>query len=192
MKHGSIIETSRLRLRAWTEADIDAFHRLSADDEIMRFFPYRRTRDESVAVMARIAELSATDGYGWCAAECLTTGSVVGITGYARVDPQSGLPGSDEIGWRFVPEVWGKGLATEAASALLRQAFTELQLPEMVAFAVYDNHASTAVMRRIGMEADPAASFEHPRVPDTHPHLKPHVTWRVARSHWLNAMAGTA
>ena len=56
----------------------------------------------------------------------------------------------------------------------------------IVSFAVHDNHASTGVMRRIGMVAEPDRDFDHPRVPDTHPELKRHAFYRITREQWLS------
>jgi RimJ/RimL family protein N-acetyltransferase len=55
-----------------------------------------------------------------------------------------------EIGWHFHPDSWGKGLATEAAGALLARAFTN-GLEEVWAVTDLNNHRSAAVCRRIGM-----------------------------------------
>ena len=80
---------------------------------------------------------------------------------------------------------WGKGYVTEAAKALLSMAFDEKRLSEIVSFAVYNNHRSTAVMKRIGLNRDAARDFNHPRVPEeTHPHLRPHVTYALTLEEW--------
>jgi RimJ/RimL family protein N-acetyltransferase len=50
---------------------------------------------------------------------------------------------------------------------------------------VSGNRRSTAVMQRLGMTADPANDFDHPHVPDSHPHLKRHVLYRLSREDWL-------
>ena len=39
-------------------------------------------------------------------------------------------------------------------------------------------------MRRIGMLAEQASDFAHPRVPDSHPHLKRHLVYRLTRDEW--------
>lgn len=90
-----------------------------------------------------------------------------------------------EIGWRLATRFWGHGYVTEAAQSLLVMAFDEKETPEIVSFAVHDNHRSTAVMERIGLKRDPSRDFDHPRVPeDTHPHLRPHVTYALTLEEW--------
>lgn len=183
MKTGVRIETPRLVLRNWTgsEPDRAAFHRLNSDEQVMRFFPYRRSRAECDAVLETIVAQHARDGFGWGAAELRQTGQAIAFLGMARVDPDFPNGPGCEIGWRFLPEHWGKGLASEAARALLSHGFETLALPEIMAFAAPQNLASLHVMRAIGMQPDPSGDFDHPRVPDSHPHLKRHVAYRMAR-----------
>ncbi|HMQ58932.1 MAG TPA: GNAT family N-acetyltransferase, partial [Rhizobiaceae bacterium] len=165
MRHGARLETPRILVRPWRENDLEAFHRLNSDEQVMEFFPYRRDREESLAVMRDMNRRSRRDGFGWAAAEDKATGAVIGIVGLSRVAPGDGLPPGVETGWRFVPESWGKGLATEAAQAIVDHGFVDFGLDEIVAFAVEGNAASIAVMRRLGMEDDVRSAFDHPRVP---------------------------
>lgn len=60
--------------------------------------------------------------------------------------------GADEVeaAWAIVPDHWGQGLATELARAAVQVAFGELALPEIVAFALPENHASRRVMNKTG------------------------------------------
>ena len=47
------LETPRLHLRAWHDADLDYLHELCSDPLVMRYFPKLLSRDECAAVMAR-------------------------------------------------------------------------------------------------------------------------------------------
>ncbi len=53
-----------------------------------------------------------------------------------------------EVGWRLDPVVWGRGYATEGASAALDEAFTTLGLPEVCSICQSDNRASVRVAER--------------------------------------------
>jgi RimJ/RimL family protein N-acetyltransferase len=64
--------------------------------------------------------------------------------------PDGDGDGEIEIGWRLHPDSWGKGLASEAAGALLKRGFAD-GLEETWAVAHLDNHRSVGVCRRIGM-----------------------------------------
>ena len=190
MKAGATLTTDRLVLRHWRpEADGEVFHRLNSDERVMHFFPFRRDRAESDAMMTRIGEMIARDGYGWCAFTLRGDGTVIGFGGLARVHDLPCAPAT-EIGWRLLPEHWRKGYASEAGAALLAYAFSELGLEDVVSFAVHDNHASTGVMRRIGMVAEPDRDFDHPRVPDTRPELKRHAFYRITRAQWGSRQPG--
>jgi RimJ/RimL family protein N-acetyltransferase len=70
--------------------------------------------------------------------------------GTVLLKPPPDGDGEVEIGWHFHADSWGKGLASEAAGALLARAFDD-GLKEVWAVTHLDNHASMAVCRRIGM-----------------------------------------
>jgi len=173
------LRTDRLILRNWRPGDRDLFRRINADDQVMEFFPFRRTADEADAFLDRLTAENDAVGYGWTAAELAATGETIGFIGIHAAEIESVVPrGSIEIGWRLAPEFWGRGYVTEGARAWLDYAFGVLGAAEIVSFAVETNVRSIAVMRRLGMRPD--GSFDHPGVPDTHPHLKRHVLFRLA------------
>ena len=79
---------------------------------------------------------------------------------------------------------------TEAAKALMDHGFHTVGLPEIVSFAVSANRRSTAVMERLGMRRVPERDFDHPRVPDSHPHLRRHVVYVLTGDEWLSRQPG--
>ena len=64
-----VIVTPRMRLRTWRESDLEAFAALNADPAVMEHFPQRLNRDETRAMIARIAGFLARNGYGLWAVE---------------------------------------------------------------------------------------------------------------------------
>ncbi|MBA3448706.1 MAG: GNAT family N-acetyltransferase [Pseudaminobacter sp.] len=179
------IRTERLILRNWRERDRELFHRINSDDRVMEFFPFRRDRAQSDAVMDGMREEILVNGFGWSAAEIAETGQCIGFVGLHAAEIDTIAPaGALEIGWRLAPEFWGRGYVTEAATALLDFAFGQLGRDEIISFAAWNNDRSTAVMERLGLRRDPARDFDHPGVPDTHPHLKRHVLYRLRREEW--------
>ncbi|MGJ8570698.1 MAG: GNAT family N-acetyltransferase [Hoeflea sp.] len=174
------LRTQRLILRNWEERDRELFHRINCDDRVMEFFPMRRSRVEADAMMDRLAAGIAENGFGLAAVEIAETGEVAGFTGLNVIN---GLPvaedGVVEIGWRIAPEFWGKGYVTEAARRWCDIGLGDLGLERIISFAVTGNHRSIAVMQRIGMSPRPDLDFDHPGVPDTHPHLKRHVFYEM-------------
>ncbi|AQZ52048.1 GNAT family N-acetyltransferase [Martelella mediterranea] len=180
-----LAETERLIIRNWEDRDRDLFHEINSDDTVMAFFPMRRTRAESDALFDTIRAMIADTGYGFPAVELKDNGEVIGFTGLNKVYSADIKPdGTPEIGWRMTTAHWGKGYATEAARAMIALAFDERGHDQLVSFAVADNHRSTAVMERLGMERDLAGDFDHPSIPDSHPHLKRHVLYRLHKADW--------
>lgn len=184
MKAGSTITTERLLIRHWRDEDRPFFHRINSDPRVMEFYPVRRTRAQSDEMLDRLRPIIEETGMGWAAVTLKETREPIGFAGLATVRFDAAFAPAVEIGWRLAPEHWGKGYATEAAEALLAHGFQELDLARIVSFAVWNNHRSTAVMQRIGMTVEPALDFDHPGVPDTHPHLRRHVFYQITRSEW--------
>ena len=94
------------------------------------------------------------------------------------------MPGFDaaftpcvEVGWRLARAAWGRGYASEGAREVLRFAFADLGLDEIVSFTA-GRTRSQRVMQRIGMTHDPADDFDHPRMPAGRP-LRRHVLYRI-------------
>ncbi|GLC96509.1 GCN5 family N-acetyltransferase [Cupriavidus sp. TA19] len=181
------METPRLRLRQWCDADYSPFSVLNADAEVMRFFPAPLTRAESDAMADRCRALIAGRGWGPWAVERKLDRAFIGFVGLH--EPAAALPFSPcvEIAWRLARDAWGSGLATEAARAALEYGFGTLGLDEIVSFTTLENRRSRAVMERLGMRED-ALGFEHPALPPRHP-LRPHCLYRLPRATWQASAA---
>ncbi|MFD1326310.1 GNAT family N-acetyltransferase [Mycoplana ramosa] len=182
---GVIVETPRLRVRNWGDTDRDLFHEINSDPEVMAFFPFRRSRSQSDELFDRIRRTINETGFGFFAVALRDDDRPIGFCGLARTDLEPFLPnGTVEIGWRLARPFWGRGYVSEAATALLGFGFEQGGLAEIVSFAVSGNTRSTAVMSRIGMKPDPSRDFDHPRVPDSHPHLVRHVLYAMTADEW--------
>jgi RimJ/RimL family protein N-acetyltransferase len=175
------IETPRLILRRWRDADREPFARMNADPRVMEFFPNPLTAPECNAAIDRLEAHIDRHGFGLLAAELRSTGDFLGFIGLAHPDFQAHFTPCIEIGWRLAAEHWGQGLATEGAQALLHHAFTTLALPEVVSFTVPANLRSRRVMEKLGLTHNPAEDFDHPKIPIGHP-LRRHVLYRIQRS----------
>src|SRR5437762_1345057 len=86
-----------------------------------------------------------------------------------------------EIGWRLAAECWGRGLATEGASAVADYAFKNLSLDEIIATTVPANTRSRRVMEKLAMTHNPANDFDHPLLPEGH-RLRRHMLYRLRRT----------
>jgi RimJ/RimL family protein N-acetyltransferase len=176
----AFIETPRMLLRSWKDDDIDPWARMNADPRAMEFFLRTYDRDESVASAQMMRVKLEHDGFGWFVAEVKDGFPFAGVIALQDVPFEAPFTPAYEIGWRFLPEVWGNGYATESAQATLDFAFERLGLPQVVAMTAKINERSRRVMQRLGMTYDPQDDFEHPRIPAGH-RLRDHVLYRIAR-----------
>lgn len=174
-----MIVTDRLVLRPAVDADRDAIAALNAHPKVGEWLGGVRDRAESDAFVDRVQAHEFEHGFGFWVVERKDDHCVIGMTGVWWVPPELNMTPAVEIGWRFHPEAWGQGYATEAAKAALDYGFHTLKLPEIIAFTARTNLASQSVMRRIGMRHDPARDFDHPGLAKDHP-LRAHVVF-VAR-----------
>ena len=154
------IQTPRLLLRPWRLSDRAPFAALNADPEVMEHFPSTLTSEESDAMLDRIEAHIARHGFGPWAVEIRNVTAFAGFIGLAVPSFEASVAPTVEVAWRLARSYWGKGYATEGARAALEFAFTQLNLPEVVAFTVPQNLRSIAVMRRLGMQY--AGEFDHP------------------------------
>jgi len=175
-----MLETPRLLLRRWRDADREPFARLNADPRVMEFFPAALSREQSDELVDRIEAHFERHGFGLFAAELRAGRRFIGYVGLAVPDFEASFTPCVEIGWRLAAEHWSQGLATEGAKEVLRHAFETLRLDEIVSFTAPANLASRHVMEKIGMTRSPADDFDHPRLPAGHP-LRRHVLYRIRR-----------
>jgi RimJ/RimL family protein N-acetyltransferase len=175
------LETERLVLREWRDADRDAFAAIVADPRVMRFYVSTRTREQADAWVDKMIAGHARGSAHFMAVERRSDGALLGLTGTADMDFAVPTSPRTEIGWVIGKQYWGQGYAPEAARASLAHAFDVLHLPEIVAFTARLNLPSQRVMEKIGMVRDPLADFDHPRVPKGHP-LRPHLLYRIENS----------
>jgi len=176
------LRTPRLLLREWREADRARFAAICADPEVMRYF-YRPPVERAAcdASIDRMVAHNEEHGFAYWAVELPGEAELIGAVGLSRVR-SAGFPFAPavEIGWRLAPAYWANGYATEAARAVLDDAFGRLGLTEIVAFTLPSNRRSQRVMQRLGMHRDPKKDFDHPGVPDGH-EMRRHVLYCLRR-----------
>ncbi len=180
MTGAPVLETARLCLRPWVDADVDGWAALNADPRVMEFFPATYDRARSEASAAAMREHLERNGYGWWAVEVIGGVSFAGVIALQDVPFEARFTPALEVGWRFAYEHWGHGYATEAARAALEFAFDVLQRDEVVAMTALSNVRSQRVMQRLGMHHDPRDDFDHPNIEPGHP-LRRHVLYRLRR-----------
>jgi RimJ/RimL family protein N-acetyltransferase len=145
-----VAATERVVVRPWRPDEADRLFDIYRRVKVVRWLEAvpMQDRREAVEMIERIGARLAADPR---------------LGSWALVDRSSGIPaggvllkplpdgdGEIEIGWHLHPDSWGKGLATEAAKAVLNRGFAN-GTSEVWAVTHLDNHRSVAVCRRIGM-----------------------------------------
>ena len=153
-----VIDTPRLRLRCWAEADRDAFAAMHADPAVMHDYGGPISRRESDAKLDRYMAAYGNDGFSRWAVET-RDGDFLGYAGPITSGPDHPLGLHVQIGWRLVRRAWGFGYATEASRAALDDAFDRVRLEAVVAYTSPDNLRSQAVMMRLQMRRDRSRDF---------------------------------
>ncbi|MES1991169.1 MAG: GNAT family N-acetyltransferase [Pseudomonadota bacterium] len=174
------LTSPRLILRQWGDENFAPFWAMAQDKKVMEFLLPLPTRNESDANALSFRDHIETHGFGFWVIEVPDVAPFIGFAGLLNVSDTNPFYPAVEIGWRLARPYWGKGYASEAATAALTFGFNTLRLNEIIAFTVSANLRSQAVMQRIGMTRNPADDFDHPGVPDGSP-LKQHVLYRKSR-----------
>jgi RimJ/RimL family protein N-acetyltransferase len=170
------LETERLLLRGWREADREPFWAMAQDPEVMRYL-LPASREECDGAIDRMTAMQAEHGHCFWAMERRADGRFLGFCG---IVPPREPTFEHEIGWRLERAAWGEGYAREAAQACLDWAWREPAAPTVVAITVPANERSWGLMLRLGMARDLDGDFDHPAVPEGNP-LRRHVLYRIAR-----------
>jgi len=168
------LHTDRLRLEPFDDHHLDGLQAMNRQPEVMRHLSGRpETIEETRAGIARVKKRWAEVGFSWWAFIDRETEGVIGAgcIQYLGRDPAN----PHEIGWRLVPEKWGRGLASEAAHAMAAWVFDTLHAPLLVAVCKPENHGSARVMARLGMRYRG----------EEHWYDGPHAAWELTRSDWL-------
>jgi RimJ/RimL family protein N-acetyltransferase len=172
------LQTPRLILRQWQDSDIPTFIAMNQDPQVMEFFPDLWDEKKSREAVEKTREEFARNGFGKFALELKESGEFIGYVGLAEVNFDSHFTPAIEIGWRLASQHFGRGYATEAAREVLRFAFEELHLKEIVAFTIPQNSPSLNVMKKIGMTRDLNGDFFHPNIEPDH-RFSHHLLYRA-------------
>ena len=156
-----VLETKRLLLRHFTEADAESFLLMEKEPDHLRYAGRKPLADiDAYRNKIRTTFLPYYDkpgGFGaWVIVE-RTNGEFVGRFSLrpaldSNEAAEMGYTSDDvELGYGLRKSSWGKGYATEVAQALVRRAFTEMGAISLVACVTIDNVASVRVLEKAGL-----------------------------------------
>jgi RimJ/RimL family protein N-acetyltransferase len=161
----TILETERLLLREFDEDDDAAFYPLGSDPAIIRYTGdpgggLRNIEHAREVLRSRPMADYRTHGFGRWACVLKATGEVIGFAGLKYLDEL----GEVDVGYRFLPAYWGRGLATEACRAVLDFGFRQLRLGQIIGLVDPQNAASVRVLEKAGMTFVGVVDFRGQRV----------------------------
>ena len=169
------LETERLVLRPFREADLDGYTAVLQAPEVRASLrlPDDVGREDAWQQMAGFLGQWALRGTGHWALEDRATGAFAGRAGLHRPE-RADWPGI-EVGWVLHPTHWGRGYATEAGARAVTYAFDTLGADEVFSVILPTNAPSQTVARRLGY------SLVDERVLAFFP-TEPHGIWRLTRA----------
>jgi RimJ/RimL family protein N-acetyltransferase len=143
------LQTARLRLRAFDDADADDVFALHSSPSVLRYWdsPPWTDRARAEKFLARCREIEAEGSGARLAVDRLSDGAFIGwctLTSWNR-DFRSA-----ELGYCFAEAVWGQGYATEAVRAVLTWAYGALDLNRVQAQVDTRNAPSGRVLEKLG------------------------------------------
>ena len=146
----TVVETRRLALRTWRDEDLPALHRdVLGSPEVMVFSLGALSFDQTREWMERKRRLHEENGFSHWAVVRKEDQRLIGICGIVYQElPEGRFP---EVGYRFARDVWGQGLASEAAGACLDWAWDSKSWGQVTAIIEPANRRSVRVAEKIGM-----------------------------------------
>ena len=150
-----LIETTRLQMREFCQADLDTGFEFSTHPEVVKYtgdYGMVKNKQDAEDVINNIW-LAEYKKYGYARYALIhkADNKVIGFCG-VKFEPNILGPGigCPDIGYRMLPEYWGQGLGTEAVKACLNYAREELGLTKIIGEVAQENIASNKLLLKLG------------------------------------------
>ncbi|MCI0379015.1 MAG: GNAT family N-acetyltransferase [Gemmataceae bacterium] len=154
-----VVETARMFLREFDEADAPVFYQMCTDPEVTRFTGDGMVLQDVEHARRVLCERPIADyqkhGFGRWACVLKASGQVIGFVGLKFLEELQEV----DIGYRLFPAHWGQGLATEAARAALRYGFEQLGLKRIIGLVDPQNAVSVRVLEKLSMRPDGIVNY---------------------------------
>lgn len=150
----AIIETERLILRELQQSDAEAYFKMDADAAVHTYLGNHpmQTIEQAIQAIAYVQQQYKDHNIGRWAVIEKASGEFIGWSGLKLVrETWNNHTDYYDIGYRLMPEYWGKGYATESAKAALAYGFNELNLVEIIGCANIENKASRRALEKCGL-----------------------------------------
>lgn len=159
IKVSPIIETETLILREFIMDDYKEVYEFGSNDEVQKF-----TGDKLIGSLDEAKDLIKNVwfedynkyGYGRWATIYKLDQKLIGFAGLKYLSEFN----ETDIGFRFLPSYWGKGIATEASKEIIKYGFEKLQINRIIGIAMPENIGSCRVLEKIGLTLYKRAEYD--------------------------------
>lgn len=144
-----VLNTERLMLRKWTEADAESLFEYAKDPEVgpIAGWPPHKNKDESLSVIKNV--FNGAECYAIC--EKGNNEAIGAIE--LKLNGSTDMTDRDdecELGYWLGKPFWGKGYMPEAAREIIRHAFEELGMTTIWCGYYEGNYKSKRVQEKLG------------------------------------------
>lgn len=158
------LKSQRVGFRWWTAEDLPLARELWGDLEVTKYFGGPFSEDEIRQRLERELSRARAHQFQYWPMHWLADGEFLGCCGLRPYKLDEGIP---ELGFHLRPKCWGRGLAVEAAKAVIEYAFGELGVKGLSAGHHPGNGNSRKVLEKLGFrythdELFPALGIEIP------------------------------
>lgn len=146
------LESERLLIRPFKVGDEQAIFELNSNPLVQKYTgdTLLTTKKQAEEILHNIVFKDyEIYGYGRLAVINKPDQKLIGFTGIKYL-PE--VNGESDLGYRFLPEYWGKGIATESSKMVLDYGFKSLQLEKILGFTELENKASVRVLEKVGFK----------------------------------------
>lgn len=144
-----IYQTERLLIRKLKTSDIDAFHEMQGNPNVMKYTDAKaKTYDEDVIDLQQVIDYyqKPNNEFWVWAVELKENNAFVGTIAHIKDDD-----GNNEIGYRFLEKHWNNGFAFESMMGLITYC-KSLKIKELVAMVIIKNKASEHIIKKAGFK----------------------------------------
>jgi len=162
-------ETKHLILREIVPEDTGDMFRLDSDPKVHKYLGKQpiHCKHKALYYINYIRMQYDTYGIGRWAAIEKSSGDFIGWTGLKLnfENEMNGHTNFYDIGYRFMPQYWGKGYATESSIAARDYFFEYFPNQKLIGMAELENLASCRILEKIGLERKADFIYEPENLP---------------------------
>ncbi len=159
-----IFTSKRLGFRNWTFNDAETLFEINNDDDVMEFFPFKPSKQDTLDFIQRMQDMQKEKGFCYFAVDIIENNEFIGFIGLCEQTYLNELGNFVDIGWRLKKSIWNQGYATEGAKACIDFGFNQIGLEKIYSVAPEINVKSELIMKKIGMQR--IKTFEHSKLVD--------------------------